>query len=84
MTKSGDEAIEHFAAASDRPVESREYAKSIVKATKEMQSAALLGQSMSSYESLKEEQRKLFSHVSDEALDEWEHLRIKIRRKGPH
>jgi hypothetical protein len=83
VTKSGDEAIARFAGAPDQPTESREYAKMIMKATKEMESSALLGLSMSSYGSLREEQRKLFARVSDEALIEWERLRIKIRQKGP-
>jgi len=83
VTKKGDDAIARFAAATDKPTESRDYATVILKATKEMQSAAVLGLSTSTYSSLKDQQRKLFGRVSDEALYESERSRIKIRRKGP-
>jgi hypothetical protein len=83
VTTAGDQAIARFAEATDQPAESRDYARAIMKATKELHSGSILGLSMSSYESLKEEQRKLFERVSDEALTEWEQQRVKIRRKGP-
>lgn len=84
VTKSGDAAIGRFAASTDQPHESRVYANKILSATKEMESATITGFSTASYESLKQQQRKLFARVSDEALDEWEHLRVQIRRKGAH
>lgn len=83
VTKSGDDAIARFAAAPEQPEESRNYAQKIIKTTRDMESIAILGLSVSSYESLKEDQRKLFGRVSDEALGEWEHLRLKIRHRGP-
>lgn len=82
VTKSGDETLARFAESSDQPAESREYARKIIAATKKMQSVPLLGMSFSSYDALKAEQRKLFARVSDEALDDWEHLRIKLRHRG--
>jgi hypothetical protein len=83
VTKSGDEAIARFAASTEQPQESRDYANEILAATKRMQSAAILGASLSTYDALKQAQRELFARVSDEAVLEWDHLRIKIRRKGP-
>ena len=84
VTKSGDAAIARFAASSDEPQESRSYANKILKATRGMESASIAGFSTASYESLKEQQRKLFARVSDEALDESQGLRVQIRRKGAH
>ena len=83
VTKSGDATIARFAASAEQPQESRDYANDILTTTKRMQSAAILGASLSSYDALKQEQRKLFARVSDEALGEWDHLQIKIRRRGP-
>ena len=54
-----------------------------MQATKKMADLPLVGLSTKSYESLKAEQRQLFARVSDEALYDWDHLRIKIRHKGP-
>ena len=82
VTKSGDEALARFAGSSDQPAKSREYARQIIGATRKMKSMPIVGISMSSYPSLKAEQRKLFARVSDEALDEWEHLRLKLRHRG--
>lgn len=66
-----------------RPTEeSRKHAKHILDVTKEMESAAVLGMSLSSYDTLKADQRKLFARISDEALGEWQHLRVQIRYKG--
>jgi hypothetical protein len=47
-----------------------------------MTTMPLFGLSLRSYDELKEEQRKLFARVSDEALSEEERLRVKIRHKG--
>ena len=81
-TKSGDEAIARFATDSTQPEESRKYAEQILDATKQWVSASIVFASLSSYEKLKEQQRKLLARVSDEALGEWVSLRVKIRRKG--
>jgi len=82
-TKQGDAAIARFAADASQPEEARAYARTIMQATKKMADLPLVGLSTKSYESLKAEQRQLFARVSDEALYDWDHLRIKIRHKGP-
>jgi hypothetical protein len=82
-TKQGDAAIARFAADASQPEEARAYARKILEAVKQMQKLPLLGISTKSYEALKNEQRRLFARVSDEALSEWEHLRLKIRHKSP-
>ncbi len=82
VTRSGDDTLARFAASPDQPEESRKYAKQIIDSTMQMKSVPLLGFSLSSYDSLKAEQRKLFARVSDEALYDWERLRLKIRRRG--
>ncbi|HXI76368.1 MAG TPA: hypothetical protein VNH21_04495, partial [Steroidobacteraceae bacterium] len=66
-----------------QPDEARAYARTIMQATKKMADLPLVGLSTKSYESLKAEQRQLFARVSDEALSDWYHLRLKIRHKGP-
>jgi plasmid stabilization system protein ParE len=81
-TKQGDAAIARFAADASQPEEARAYARTIVEATKKMTDLPLVGVSTKSYEALKTEQRKLFARVSDEALSDWYHLRLKIRHKG--
>jgi hypothetical protein len=83
VTKQGDAAIARFEADSTRSPQARAYARTIMDATQKMSTLPLLGISSKSYASLKTEQRQLFGRVSDEALGEWEHLRIKIRHKGP-
>ena len=85
-TAQGDAALARFLTDASKPEEARNYAKTITETTKSMRSttaAAVVGFSFKSYESLKEEQRKLFGRVSDEALGEWEILRLKIRRAMP-
>jgi len=82
VTKSDDEAIARFAADPEQPEESRKHAMEIVGATRKMMSASIVYGSLSSYDTLKGEQRKLLARVSDEALYDWESLRVKIRRKG--
>lgn len=83
VTQSGDDTLARFAESPDQPEESRAYARKIIDMTKKMQSVPLLGMSLSSYEALKAEQRKLFAlRVSDEGLDAWQHLRIKLRHRG--
>jgi hypothetical protein len=82
-TRSGDETISRFAASLDQPEESRKFAKLIIDSINSMESAATPDFSTSSYDALKAEQRKLFARVSDEALYDWQSLRLKIRRKGP-
>jgi hypothetical protein len=82
-TKQGDAAIARFSADASQPEEARAYARTIMDATKKMTDQPLLGFSTKSYEALKSEQRQLFARVSDEALSDWEHLRVKIRRNGP-
>jgi hypothetical protein len=82
-TKQGDAAIARFAADASQPEEARAYARTIMQATKKMADLPLVGLSTKSYESLKAEQRQLFARVSDEALYDWDHLRIKIRHKAP-
>jgi|KBSSwiStaDraftv2_1062776.scaffolds.fasta_scaffold323901_3 hypothetical protein len=57
-------------------------AQTLLKDSRAMESSALVGMSVSSYDSLKKELRKLFARVNDEALTEWWYLRIRIRRKG--
>ena len=83
VTKQGDEAIARFAADSKQPTESRAYARKIIESTAAMEKSGVLGMSTKSYDSLKAEQRKLLARVSDEALGEWEHLKLKIRHKAP-
>jgi hypothetical protein len=61
----------------------RAYARTIMQATKKMTDLPLVGLSTKSYEDLKTEQRQLFARVSDEALSDWDHLRLKIRNKAP-
>jgi len=82
-TKQGDAAIARFAADPSQPQMAREYARTIMEATKKMSDIPLAGISTKSYETLKAEQRQLFAHVSDEALSDWYHLRLQIRRYGP-
>jgi hypothetical protein len=82
-TKQGDAAIARFAADASQPEEVRAYARTIMEATKKMTDLPLVGVSTKSYEALKTEQRLLFARVSDEALSDWYHLRLKIRHKGP-
>jgi hypothetical protein len=82
-TKQGDAAIARFAADGSQPEEVRAYARTIMEATKKMTDLPLVGVSTKSYEALKTEQRQLFARVSDEALSDWYHLRLKIRHKGP-
>jgi|HubBroStandDraft_6_1064221.scaffolds.fasta_scaffold333555_2 hypothetical protein len=82
-TKQGDAAIARFAADASQPEQARAYARTIMGATNKMTDLPLVGISTKSYESLKAEQRQLFARVSDEALSDWYHLRLKIRHKGP-
>jgi hypothetical protein len=82
-TKQGDAAIARFAADTAQPQVARAYARTIMEATKKMTDLPLAGLSTKSYESLKTEQRQLFARVSDEALSDWYHLRLKIRHNRP-
>jgi plasmid stabilization system protein ParE len=82
VTKQGDAAIARFAIDASQPEEARAYARNIMDATKRMSDLPLAGISTKSYDALKAEQRQLFSRVSDEALSDWYHLRLKIRHKG--
>ena len=82
-TKIGDDALARFAADLRNPAESREQAQTILEAINGMSAMPVIGFSLSSYESLKADQRKLFGRVSDEALSEWHLLRIRLRSKGP-
>jgi hypothetical protein len=82
-TKQGDAAIARFAADNSQSEAAREYARSIMVAIKNMTDSPLAGFSTQSYESLKTEQRQLFARVSDEALSDWYHLRLKIRHNTP-
>jgi hypothetical protein len=82
-TKQGDAAIARFATDASQPEVARAYARTIMEATKKMTDLPLAGFSTKSYESLKTEQRELFARVSDEALSDWYHLRLKIRHNSP-
>lgn len=82
-TKDGDATIARFAADTSQPEDARTYARTIMEATKKMTDLPLVGFSTKSYESLKTEQRQLFARVSDEALSDWYHLRLKIRHNSP-
>jgi hypothetical protein len=62
VTRRGDEALAHFAADAAKPEESRKYAQEIMRATEEMRIGT--EPSLSTYESLKEDQRKLFRVVA--------------------
>jgi hypothetical protein len=82
-TKQGDAAIARFAADGSQPEEARVYARTVIDGSKKMADLPLFGLSFKSYEGLKAEQRELLARVSDEALDEWERLRVRIRRSAP-
>ena len=83
VTKRGDAAIARFAADSTQAAEARAYARTILDTTQKMATIPLLGLSRQSYAELKDEQKQLMGRVSDEALDEWSHLRIQLRHRGP-
>jgi plasmid stabilization system protein ParE len=83
VTKQGDAAIARFVADTHQPAEARAYARTILDATQKMASMPLLCLSLESYAELKTEQRQLLARVSDEALDHWDRLRIKVRHRGP-
>jgi hypothetical protein len=82
VTVRGDAAIARFASDTKQPVEARNYANKIIEATKSMGCWSILGLSFSSYDSLKEKQRKLFGRVSDEALYDIRRVQLKLRCKG--
>ncbi len=82
VTKSGDETIARFAASKEKPEESRNHAKQIIRFSEQAKSAFVPFFPFKSYDSLKAEQRKIMARVSDEALYEWDRLRLKIRKKG--
>jgi hypothetical protein len=84
VTKKGDAAIERFWEDATQPKESRDYAKLILDSYASMGSVPILGWSFKGYDDLKQKQRVLFDRVSDEALSEWERLRLKLRHAGPH
>jgi hypothetical protein len=79
-TKFGDEVLARFADSSDQAEASRKYAREILEAIKKMELSTGGRKSTGSYDSLKTKQRELFARVSDEALDEWNELRVEIRR----
>lgn len=61
----------------------RKYARTIIESAQQMADSPRRGVLSKSYSALKQEQRELLARVGDEALSEWELLRLKIRRDGP-
>lgn len=84
VTNQGDAAIKRFSEDPTQPKESRDYAKLILDSFVSMASMPIPRSSAKGYEGLKQEQRALFGRVSDEALGEWERLRLELRHSGPH
>lgn len=82
VTLRSDAAIARFGSDPKQSDEARAYANRIIAATKSMNCRAIPGLSLSSYDSLKDEQRKLFGHVSDEALYDMRRVQLKLRCKG--
>jgi len=81
-TKRGDAALERFVADPAQPAKSREKAREILKLLKQMAAEPVQGK-LESYDVLKARQRRLFMPVSDEALDDWERVRVQLRQRGP-
>lgn len=81
VTLRGDTAIARFASDLRQPDEARDYATEILSVTKST-SCGPIDLSFSSYDSLKEERRKLFGRVSDEVSYDIRRVQLELRCKG--
>jgi hypothetical protein len=82
VTTKGDAAIARYADGEAHPKALRETAATVRNSLKAMADVPLLGMSLHSYTSLKNEQRKIMARISDEALYDLDRNELELRQKG--